>query len=129
MRAGVWPRAPRTPFADIHQLEPGTYAVWERGTLRTHRYYALGYPEQRHEPGDALRQLDETMRSSVALRLRSDVPVGGYLSGGLDSKDRSMGSNAQHAMRAIVSNSAVAATRVPDNCRCPCDIWVLATCD
>jgi asparagine synthase (glutamine-hydrolysing) len=78
-------RAPRTPFAGVRQLEPGTFAVWERGRLRCARYYALDYPEARDEPADALGQLDATMRSSVSFRLRSDVPVGGYLSGGLDS--------------------------------------------
>jgi asparagine synthase (glutamine-hydrolysing) len=78
-------RAPRTPFAGVRQLEPGTFAVWEEGRLRCARYYALAYPEAADEPPDALARLDETMRSSVAFRLRSDVPVGGYLSGGLDS--------------------------------------------
>lgn len=78
-------RAPRTCFAGVRQLEPGTMAVWERGALRARRYYQLDYPEARDESADAIRQLDDMMRSSVALRLRSDVPVGGYLSGGLDS--------------------------------------------
>ena len=78
-------RAPRTCFAGVRQLEPGTMAVWERGGLQVRRYYELDYPEARDESADALHRLDEIMRSSVALRLRSDVPVGGYLSGGLDS--------------------------------------------
>jgi len=78
-------RAPRTCFAGVRQLEPGTMAIWERNDLRIRRYYQLDYPEARDESPDALRQLDEIMRSSVGLRLRSDVPVGGYLSGGLDS--------------------------------------------
>ncbi|MGH7615866.1 MAG: asparagine synthase (glutamine-hydrolyzing), partial [Gemmatimonadaceae bacterium] len=78
-------RAPRTCFAGVRQLEPGTIAVWERGALRASRYYELEYPEERDESADAIRQLDDIMRGSVDLRLRSDVPVGGYLSGGLDS--------------------------------------------
>jgi asparagine synthase (glutamine-hydrolysing) len=78
-------RAPRTPFAGVSQLEPGTMAAWERGRLRTWRYYHLEYPEARDESPDAIRHLDEIMRTGVSLRLRSDVPVGGYLSGGLDS--------------------------------------------
>jgi asparagine synthase (glutamine-hydrolysing) len=78
-------RAPRTPFAGVSQLEPGTLGVWEQGRLRVSRYYALDYPEARDEAPDALEQLDALMRDSVALRLRADVPVGGYLSGGLDS--------------------------------------------
>ena len=78
-------RPPRTPFRDVWSLEPGTWATWRAGQLEIRRYYAVEYPEQADEPADALRRLDEVMHSSVALRLRADVPVGAYLSGGLDS--------------------------------------------
>jgi asparagine synthase (glutamine-hydrolysing) len=78
-------RAPRTAFAGVRQLEPGTLAVWQDGRLRVSRYYELDYPEAREESRDALDRLDAIMRSSVSLRMRADVPVGGYLSGGLDS--------------------------------------------
>jgi asparagine synthase (glutamine-hydrolysing) len=80
-------RAPRTPFRGIYQLEPGTCATWRNGALRTRRYYALDYSALTagDEPSDSLARLDEVMRSSVELRMRADVPVGGYLSGGLDS--------------------------------------------
>ena len=78
-------KAPRTPFLGVQSLEPGCVAVWRDGSLRTARYYHLGFPEAEHEPGDVLRSLDDRMRSSVQLRMRADVPVGGYLSGGLDS--------------------------------------------
>ena len=78
-------RAPRTPFRGVSSLEPGTCALWRDGTLRVSRYYSLRYEEREAEPADALGLLDQLMRSSVTLRMRSDVPVGGYLSGGLDS--------------------------------------------
>jgi len=78
-------RPPRTVFRGVYSLEPGTFAVWRRGVLRHDRYYELGFPEAREESSDALPALGELLDSSVALRLRSDVPVGGYLSGGLDS--------------------------------------------
>jgi asparagine synthase (glutamine-hydrolysing) len=78
-------RAPRTVFRGVSQLEPGTYAVWRAGALDIRRYYQLDYPETADEPADALERLDELMRDAVALRMRADVPVGGYLSGGLDS--------------------------------------------
>ena len=78
-------RPPRTVFRDVASLEPGCYAIWQDGTLRQGRYYELDYPEAREEANDALPTLDGLLDSSVALRLRSDVPVGGYLSGGLDS--------------------------------------------
>jgi asparagine synthase (glutamine-hydrolysing) len=79
------PRPPRTPFRDVLQLPPGHYAIWRDGKLDVRPWYTLAYPEAREEPATAIRELDELMRSGVALRLRADVPVGGYLSGGLDS--------------------------------------------
>ena len=76
---------PRTPFKGVQQLPPGHYAVWKDGRLTVKPWYRLDYPEARTEPATAIRELDEIMRSGVAFRLRADVPVGGYLSGGLDS--------------------------------------------
>jgi asparagine synthase (glutamine-hydrolysing) len=76
---------PRTVFVGVNALEPGCYAVWSRGTLRIERYFTLDFAPATHEMPDALEQLDELMRRSVALRMRADVPVGAYLSGGLDS--------------------------------------------
>jgi asparagine synthase (glutamine-hydrolysing) len=78
-------RPPRTPFQGIHALEPGCCARWKDGRLATRRYYAFTYPEAAAEPADALEALDELLRSAVRLRLQADVPVGGYLSGGIDS--------------------------------------------
>ena len=78
-------RPPRTVFQGIAALEPGCWALWQNGALHVQRYYELHYPEARDEPPDALDRLDDLMRTGVDLRLRADVPVGGYLSGGLDS--------------------------------------------
>lgn len=78
-------QAPRTTFRGVAALPPGCTARWRDGRLRVSRYYELSYSETAEEPADALDQLDGLMRSSVQLRMRADVPVGGYLSGGLDS--------------------------------------------
>ena len=78
-------RPPRTPFRGVSSLEPGCWAMWKDGALRVRRYYELEYPDAGEEPADALAQLDELMHTGVDLRMRADVPVGGYLSGGLDS--------------------------------------------
>jgi asparagine synthase (glutamine-hydrolysing) len=78
-------RAPRTPFRGVHSLEPGTIAVWDGGNLHTRRYYAFQYPAVSDEPADAVDALDHVLRDSTSIRMRADVPVGGYLSGGLDS--------------------------------------------
>ncbi|HET6830652.1 MAG TPA: asparagine synthase (glutamine-hydrolyzing) [Solirubrobacterales bacterium] len=78
----LWaPQAPRTAFAGVSQLEPGGLLVWERGEIvERSRWWRAG-PDQ-PAVGDGI---EPTLRDSVALRLRADVPVGAYLSGGLDS--------------------------------------------
>src|SRR2546428_3102543 len=78
-------RPPRTVFQGVRSLEPGCYAVWRDGRLRVQRYYALQYAEPGAESPEDVGRLDDLLHSVVGLRLRADVPVGGYLSGGLDS--------------------------------------------
>lgn len=82
--------APRTAFRGIEQLEPGHCAVFDRDGFRTAPYWRITFPERgreavtdAHENAEALR---ERIIEAARLRfLRSDVPVGAYLSGGLDS--------------------------------------------
>jgi asparagine synthase (glutamine-hydrolysing) len=78
-------RAPRTPFRDVRSLEPGCLAVWSDGRLETRRYYTFRYAPATDEPAEAIAALDAALRESTSIRMRADVPVGGYLSGGLDS--------------------------------------------
>jgi len=80
----LWgPRAPRTAFRGVSQLPPGGLLVWERGRIVEQRLWwepAYGRPDRAGS-----EDLEELLRDSVRLRLRADVPVGAYLSGGLDS--------------------------------------------
>ena len=79
----LWgPRAPRTPFRGVSQLEPGGILVWERGRIVERRRW---WEPEFGRPADADGDLEQLLRDSVRLRLRADVPVGAYLSGGLDS--------------------------------------------
>lgn len=82
--------APRTVFRGIEQLEPGHFAVLDRAGLRTAAYWSISFPDQGQEPVQDARANAEALRERLveASRLRfvrSDVPVGAYLSGGLDS--------------------------------------------
>jgi asparagine synthase (glutamine-hydrolysing) len=79
----LWgPRAPRTTFAGVRQVRPGGVVVWERGGIVEDRtWWTPDFDERPAPDGD----LEELLRDSVRLRLRADVPVGTYLSGGLDS--------------------------------------------
>lgn len=79
---------PRTLFRGIRKLAPGTaLRVGRDGTIRSEVYWAL--PAQSNLPPldgeEAIREVDRKLREAVALRLVADVPVGAYLSGGLDS--------------------------------------------
>lgn len=82
--------APRTPFAGVSQIPPGCYMVIDRSGERTAPYWELRFPEAGREPSQDLEEnagrLRELVEAATRLRFeRSDVPVGAYLSGGLDS--------------------------------------------
>lgn len=83
--------SPRTMFRDICSLENGHYLeISAEGSLMKHEYWDLVYPEQHadmpvHNEAWYIDQLESLFETSMKLRLRSDVPVGLYLSGGLDS--------------------------------------------
>jgi asparagine synthase (glutamine-hydrolysing) len=78
-------RAPRTTFSGIYSIRPGHVARWRNGALIERPFYEIDYPTTRSEPADSVARLDGLLRDSVRLRMRADVPVGAYLSGGLDS--------------------------------------------
>ena len=78
---------PKTIFQDILELPPGHSLTVEHGKTFVRPYWQLNYPlcfEPMDEQECAGRLLD-LLADAVKLRLRSDVPVGAYLSGGLDS--------------------------------------------
>ncbi len=82
--------APRTPFAGVEQLPPGSYAVFDANGLRSERYWQPEFPTRGDEPSQDLAtnsaQLRELLIRATRLRFeRSDFPVGAYLSGGIDS--------------------------------------------
>lgn len=81
----------RTLFAGIHQVPPGSFLIADGGGLRLHRYWDLdlAYPDagsyDDRPQGELSRELRAELEDAVSRRLRSDVPVAVYLSGGLDS--------------------------------------------
>jgi asparagine synthase (glutamine-hydrolysing) len=84
------PLSPRTAFCGIQELPPGHYLLAQAGRHIVRPYWRLSFPEEcaDQEPG-SLDEVVEEFRSllvdATRLRLRADVPVGAYLSGGLDS--------------------------------------------
>jgi len=83
------PVSPRTMFAGIRSLPPGCALVCSAGEPNVTRYWDLDYPVGETMPvrtvGDIVEELTARFETAVRRRLRADVPVGVYLSGGLDS--------------------------------------------
>jgi asparagine synthase (glutamine-hydrolysing) len=79
--------SPRTIFKSIHKLPPAHYLFWEGGRIVVSRYWDLHYqPKLRLRSLQAYRErFMEIFNESVRLRLVSDVPLGAFLSGGVDS--------------------------------------------
>lgn len=76
-----------TFYTEIRQLPASHYLTWSQGDITLTRYWDLPAEPQpyRGTLNDACSRFSELLSKSVSLRLRSDVPVGSSLSGGLDS--------------------------------------------
>jgi asparagine synthase (glutamine-hydrolysing) len=84
----------QTLFKGIRELPPGHALVIEDGEVRTWRYWDLSYEVDFDHSEDWFHaRLAELLDESVALHLRSDVPVGAYVSGGIDSSLMAMLAN------------------------------------
>lgn len=79
---------PATFFRAVRKLQPGCYLVWQNGHTNITRYFipplATTVPDVTNFD-DAVRMFQDTFEEAVRIRMRSDVPYGAYLSGGLDS--------------------------------------------
>ncbi len=77
---------PRSMFSGVRKLPPGHYLVYENGTLKVEPFWDLYYePKVRLSFKEALEELDRRVQETVSYHLVSDVPVGAFLSGGMDS--------------------------------------------
>jgi len=78
--------APLTIFRSVRKLLPGHSLVYKHGEVEQKRYWQLNTVPQTEIPDEELLGLFlETLREAVQLRLVSDVPLGVFLSGGIDS--------------------------------------------
>jgi len=80
-------QSPKSIFLGINELPPGHYLYTNGEQFSVEAYWSLDFTEQipSHTENDYLDELESMLEDSVRLRLRSDVPVGVYLSGGIDS--------------------------------------------
>ncbi len=87
------PLSPKTCFKGIVELPPGSFLQIRNRRLRVSRYWDPVFPEDcpsevggsKKSTAEYAEELSELLIDAVQLRLRADVPVGAYLSGGLDS--------------------------------------------
>lgn len=80
--------SPQTMFAGIKSLPPGYCLTSDKNGTRVRQYWDLSYREGEKAKGseeEYAKRLDDLLRESVRLELRSDVPFGAFLSGGVDS--------------------------------------------
>jgi asparagine synthase (glutamine-hydrolysing) len=81
----LWVPDPKTAFRDIAKLQPGHYAWVGRDGIKISQYWDLEFaPEQRPE-AEWRDEVEETVRRAVKRQMVSDVPLGSFLSGGVDS--------------------------------------------
>ena len=77
---------PNTIFEDVFQLPPGSYLTIHRGQHTVKKYWdMLAVEPLEISFPDAVARLDELLSDAVRLQLKGDVPVGTFLSGGIDS--------------------------------------------
>jgi asparagine synthase (glutamine-hydrolysing) len=82
----------RTAFEGIHQVPPGHFLRVTRNHMQLTRYWDFDYPVEadtaaaaQRDPREHIEEFRGVLDEAVRLRLQADVPVGCYLSGGLDS--------------------------------------------
>ncbi|HYM95514.1 MAG TPA: asparagine synthase (glutamine-hydrolyzing) [Chitinophagaceae bacterium] len=81
--------SPNTPFKNIYELPPGHQMLVSNSKIQVEKYWNLDFTlsDNTHSRSlaDSVEEFTDMLRDAVKIRLRADVPVGAYLSGGLDS--------------------------------------------
>jgi asparagine synthase (glutamine-hydrolysing) len=85
----LWVPDPKTMFRRIMKLPAGHYAILRNGELKIQQYWDLTFPSANHRytrsEDDLAEEVRERFRKSVEAEMVSDVPIGAFLSAGLDS--------------------------------------------
>ena len=78
--------APLTAYRAIRKLEPAHWLLWRNGEIKTERYWQLDFSNKTSlSEAEAGERLIDLLREAVRIRLMSEVPLGAFLSGGIDS--------------------------------------------
>jgi asparagine synthase (glutamine-hydrolysing) len=77
---------PQTIFSGIKKLPPAHILIWEKGEIRLRRYWELSYKNKiKMDEIECRERILELLTEATKIRLVSDVPLGAFLSGGIDS--------------------------------------------
>lgn len=77
--------APDTMFEGIKKLPPAHMLVWQKGTMHIHSYWEVEFTSNAGDPTVLEERLENTLEEAIRLHLLADVPLGAFLSGGIDS--------------------------------------------
>lgn len=83
----LWPVPPKTLFKGISQLMPGHYLIWKNGEFRIGEWWDLDFSNEQ-DIGNERKWIDETfevLKRVTHMEMVADVPLGAFLSGGVDS--------------------------------------------
>lgn len=76
---------PDTMFEGINKLQPGNILIYQNGDITTKQYWDVKFENTEMAENSCAKNVLELLKESVKIRLMSEVPLGVYLSGGLDS--------------------------------------------
>jgi len=95
---------PLTIFRNVHKLPPGNYLTFRNGRVQVNQYWDFPYQQPQSKPfqneEDCLEELRTLLDEAVRMRLIADVPLGAFLSGGIDSSTV-VGLMSQHSDRPV----------------------------
>ncbi|RMD94714.1 MAG: asparagine synthase (glutamine-hydrolyzing) [Calditrichaeota bacterium] len=77
--------APHSIFKNIYKLPPGHFLLLKDGKIKIKSYWELHFDERPWEENQLCEELIDLLQDAVKIRLMSDVPLGAFLSGGIDS--------------------------------------------
>ena len=74
-----------TMFKDVYKLDPGSYFTYDGKDLKVTSYFDISYDEVTRTYAETMELIQDSIKDSVAMHQISDVEVGSFLSGGVDS--------------------------------------------
>ena len=75
----------RTIFKYVHKLLPAHYLTYKQGDININKYWDLKFTKEKRSVTSWMDELEDEILSSVKARMIADVPIGAFLSGGIDS--------------------------------------------